>query len=176
MTYYIGTIPCTPYMEHFGIKGQKWGERRYQNEDGSLTEAGKARYSLATKGERRTLENLKKIKQDKNRMSSMSDRQKKRLDDDIEFYTKRLTGEVKKKNILTRRTDAFRSQSFEQRSKQRFIQNLIANATHTAVRKIMENEDFSLAGDGSTVAINSVIGATYDLTLSELYNRAVGRY
>jgi len=30
---------------HHGIKGQKWGVRRYQNEDGSLTEAGKRRYS-----------------------------------------------------------------------------------------------------------------------------------
>lgn len=26
---------------HFGIKGMKWGVRRYQNEDGSLTAAGK---------------------------------------------------------------------------------------------------------------------------------------
>lgn len=30
---------------HFGILGQKWGERRFQNEDGTLTEAGKERYS-----------------------------------------------------------------------------------------------------------------------------------
>ena len=29
------------YLEHHGIKGMKWGVRRYQNEDGSLTEAGK---------------------------------------------------------------------------------------------------------------------------------------
>ena len=31
-------------LEHYGIPGQKWGVRRYQNEDGSLTEAGKKRY------------------------------------------------------------------------------------------------------------------------------------
>lgn len=30
---------------HYGIKGQRWGFRRYQNPDGSLTSAGKARYS-----------------------------------------------------------------------------------------------------------------------------------
>lgn len=35
----------TPYLEHHGIKGQKWGIRRFQNEDGSLTEAGKGRYN-----------------------------------------------------------------------------------------------------------------------------------
>ena len=28
---------------HFGIKGMKWGIRRYQNKDGTLTNAGKAR-------------------------------------------------------------------------------------------------------------------------------------
>lgn len=32
------------YLAHFGILGQKWGVRRYQNEDGSLTEEGRARY------------------------------------------------------------------------------------------------------------------------------------
>lgn len=34
------TILC-----HHGIKGQKWGIRRFQNQDGSLTEAGKKRYN-----------------------------------------------------------------------------------------------------------------------------------
>lgn len=29
---------------HAGIKGQKWGVRRFQNEDGTLTVAGKERY------------------------------------------------------------------------------------------------------------------------------------
>lgn len=37
------------HLEHHGILGMKWGVRRYQNEDGSLTEAGKKRY-LDTNG------------------------------------------------------------------------------------------------------------------------------
>ena len=33
----------TNYLEHHGIKGQKWGVRRFQNKDGTRTAAGKAR-------------------------------------------------------------------------------------------------------------------------------------
>lgn len=40
--YYIITSDGELY--HWGIKGQKWGVRRYQNKDGSLTPAGKKRY------------------------------------------------------------------------------------------------------------------------------------
>lgn len=36
------------YLVHHGIKGQKWGVRRYQNEDGSLTSAGEGRYNNPT--------------------------------------------------------------------------------------------------------------------------------
>lgn len=31
------------YMYHYGIKGMKWGVRRYQNDDGTLTSVGKKR-------------------------------------------------------------------------------------------------------------------------------------
>ena len=32
-------------LYHWGIKGMKWGVRRYQNKDGTLTPAGKKRYA-----------------------------------------------------------------------------------------------------------------------------------
>jgi hypothetical protein len=38
-------------LYHFGIKGQKWGVRRYQNKDGSLTAEGKRRYGDVTPDE-----------------------------------------------------------------------------------------------------------------------------
>lgn len=41
------------YLAHFGIKGQKCGIRRYQNEDGSLTEEGKTRYNSLSDNEKK---------------------------------------------------------------------------------------------------------------------------
>jgi len=40
------------YLAHHGIKGQHWGTRRFQNEDGTLTSAGKARYNSPEGGTR----------------------------------------------------------------------------------------------------------------------------
>lgn len=31
------------YLIHYGVKNQRWGERRYQYEDGTYTELGKER-------------------------------------------------------------------------------------------------------------------------------------
>ena len=42
-------------LSHHGILGQKWGIRRYQNADGSLTAKGKKRYDESETKEKRHL-------------------------------------------------------------------------------------------------------------------------
>lgn len=44
MTFYLA--PSSFDLTHHGIKGQKWGVRRFQNEDGSLTSRGRKRLGI----------------------------------------------------------------------------------------------------------------------------------
>ena len=55
-------------LKHYGIKGMKWGVRRFQNSDGSLTADGKKRYSE---------DNLKDIQKQVNQGKNVVDGVKK---------------------------------------------------------------------------------------------------
>lgn len=63
------------YLYHHGIKGQKWGVRRYRNKDGSLTPAGKKRYNDMSEDARTASE----IRQKK--VSQMSNAELKKLNE-----------------------------------------------------------------------------------------------
>lgn len=54
--------PPQSYLAHHGIKGQRWGVRRYQNADETWTKAGKERYGDSDDGgeERKAFSSTKK--------------------------------------------------------------------------------------------------------------------
>lgn len=79
------------YLVHHGVQGQKWGERRYQYEDGSLTPEGRRHYGI---GERKEA-SMKKA----NELRKQADDIYKRLDSSpdgkiIEKYFNRPASEI----------------------------------------------------------------------------------
>ncbi len=50
MDYVYYAIDPTDSLSHHGIKGQKWGVRRFQNKDGTLTEEGYQHWGLNPDG------------------------------------------------------------------------------------------------------------------------------
>ena len=74
----------TEYLYHFGIPGMKWGVRRFQNSDGTWTEAGKERYGRKVE-KRARREAKKQLKRDAKNRHSMSDQE---LDEKIKRLRK----------------------------------------------------------------------------------------
>lgn len=63
-------------LYHWGIKGQKWGVRRFQNKDGSLTSAGRKRQKRNMSQDAKEAYSLKKKK-----VSELSNSELKRLNE-----------------------------------------------------------------------------------------------
>lgn len=88
MGYYISNNE----LYHFGIKGQKWGIRRYQNADGSLTSAGRKRYGIPDWVERRNQIKAQKAQAKEERKAARKAEKEKNWSDDYKRYR-----ELKKK-------------------------------------------------------------------------------
>ncbi len=61
----------TRELYHHGTKGQKWGIRKYQNYDGTLTDAGRLRYAGVSKEDYEKLSAADKAKIDKAGISNL---------------------------------------------------------------------------------------------------------
>lgn len=90
-------------LQHAGIKGMKWGVRRYQNKDGTLTPAGKKRYArelAKLKAEKKVLENKRKTQAKYDKLDAM----RKEIDD-MKSGKKSVDDDAPKKKSVKDMTD-----------------------------------------------------------------------
>lgn len=92
-------------LYHYGIKGMKWGRRRYQNADGSLTPAGKKRYDRMSpdKLQKTLYKQVRKARSDQSDWSNQW-----RGDIPIGKHSKAALEKYKKDFQEHRNTDAFK--------------------------------------------------------------------
>ena len=128
---YYGVVPLGDYVEHVGVKGTHWGVWRWQNEDGSLTPAGREHYGYGKRGDRKEAKFMKKAARRNAKLNKWKAKETRKLD---KRYDKRLSK-------LERKTEKQASRYEREATKAKVSQrklNKIANRYEKANRKQLE--------------------------------------
>lgn len=149
-------------LTHWGIKGMKWGVRRYQNKDGSLTPAGKKRYDDGGEGS-----SSASSSSGKKRVSEMTD-------DELRTKLNRINLELQYRDAVARMTP-----DRTKRAK-KVVADLAEQAVRSLATKAIEKGINSLMGGGSKPADkrtnweNLDLGKIGDKELQSALKRASG--
>lgn len=135
-------------LYHYGVLGMKWGVRRYQNKDGSLTAKGKKRYSSDSSNDGQK-ENTKPKKKS---ISEMSDEE--------------LSKAIKRLEIEKRYRDLTKESRQSEISKGRAFANRV-------IEKIGENTLTNLGTQAANHVIGNAINSVFNVSSSDAANRIV---
>lgn len=102
---YYSIVKCSDSLQHHGIKGQKWGVRRFQNEDGTYTDAGAARRNKVNTKKKKV--KAKQNKQIQNGIKKQTFREKVREKKEIRILRTGSIEKIAKSNISVDRMDAY---------------------------------------------------------------------
>ena len=132
-SYYGVSSLGSGQLYHHGIKGQKWGVRRFQYEDGILTPAGRARYDVGP-AELKSKRKIAKRLNAADNMISDAEYVKRRAANKIEKYEKKRSKyEGKDSKRAQRKTEKLNKKIEAQKSTQKS-----AEKTQKEVRKIRD--------------------------------------
>ena len=116
-------------LAHYGIRGMKWGVRRYQNKDGSLTAAGKKRYS-SDGGNAGTTKSTTSSSSGRKKVSEMTD-------DELNRAVRRLQLEQQYRQLNPEKVSA--GQKFVNKVAKDVIIPAATTVARNAVQKVMQD-------------------------------------
>ena len=174
---YVGS-PCyiltqdSSYLAHHGILGQKWGIRRYQNKDGTLTDAGKRRLAKITAKEAQYAEQKrrllgKKTEQDENNQKESSAAVKKPKNPHLgksvfSMSDAELRSEINRLNLEKQyrqyMSELYPSEKKKKKRGKEMVNNVIKPALENVGKNVVENA----AGMGVN-KIGDMLGLEYQL-------------
>lgn len=141
-------------LYHFGIEGMKWGVRRFQNSDGTLTEAGKRRYGKGRTD--RVEKKLNKKKEqyedivEKSNYNEMKSRKKNRYEAG-EFYKRQTEDALKNINTIKKMSELYK----ETPEKKKKLNNFISIVSNKPLRDIADAELRKARESASTAVTES---------------------
>lgn len=134
--YYVAGLPYSDELYHHGIKGQKWGVRRYQNEDGTYTMLGKIRYGAgnAAKSTGKAIKKAaSKVKEKVVEKYKKANPEKRMNDQELREYINRINLE----NSYKQAKESLKSKQFGTRA-MRAVGDIIGRAGNKVINRAID--------------------------------------
>lgn len=157
-------------LYHYGVLGMKWGVRK------TIKSASPQNYFSA----RSTANRINKVAKDKERVGSMSKRQRESLKKSQAYWNARAAGKATpKRGFIRREADRYRSYSLDARLKPMFGRSTVGSirSTHSA-RKLHDEFGSPLVAKPSyaKVPVSSIVGTGLEVGIAWVENRIFGHY